>query len=463
MSITDDDAAGRVWWGIRRYWWVVVAATLVATGLALTGPARSVVAPDRRYEASALVVATSLQIKPEQLPRAAQAIFNGGTVAEAVADEADVPVDPQGLIPKRVRLEALNDTIALRVIGLDHDPEIAAQLANLTANAFVNELNEIGEGVGAFKVQDSARPPATRPRQTGAVVPLAIGLLGGASLGLGLVMLLLFWRRPVLSLSEARQLAGVDGGSIVSMPRSGRVILPETVGGIALVARQLWPSDRGVAALVGVGQGYRLRNEVVRVLAMAQSRRSPVDVIAPEREGVDALALALSSASGVRVLQDWLLHRLQAAGPQAGMGSDSAVLMSVSAADFDVPQLLPAEGRALLLVPEGTPASAVEEASQQFPLELLVGVVVVRRGAWRTKESARSGRAAATKGRPRPAPEADAPADVHGGEGSGKVAARRGIDGRGSAHRGEGENGGVGHQRDQSSPRPAQPEETGRR
>lgn len=463
MSTTDDDAASRLGWGLRRYWWVVVAAIVATTFLAVTGPARSLLSPDQRFEASALVVATQLQIKPEQLPRAAQAVFNGGTVAERVAREAGVPVNADVLIPDRVRLEALNDTIALRVIGVDADPEVAAELANLTAVAFVDELNEIGEGVGIFKVQDAARPPAERPGRPSPIVPLGIGVIGGVALGSGVVILVLLWRRPVLGLTDARHLAGTTRGAVVSMPRQSATLLPETIPGISLVARQLWPDDRGVGAVVGVGRNFELRNQVVRVLAMAQSRRSPVHVIASRRERVDALALGLSSAPRVTVLQDWILERLGSVGPHPDMGTDSAVLVSVSAADFDVPQLIPRSGRATLFVPQGTPARALEAAAQQFPADLLVGIILVKRTRGnRDKSGDASGRAAAPQDGRHAAPEADSPADVHGREGAGQVAAGRSLNGGGGAQGGNGQHRDVRQGRDESALRPAERERQAR-
>lgn len=461
MRITDDDAASRLGWGIRTYWPWLVLAFVLTTLLALSGPGNTLLSSERRYEGSALVVATQLQIKPEQLPRAADAIFNGGTVAQRVTEQLDEPIVASDLIPDHVRLEPLTDTIVLRVIGRNEDPKVAAELANLTAGAFVEELNKIGEGVGIFKVQDLARPPTRLPARTRALVPGLVGALGGVGLGLGLLTLFLLVRRPLLTVAEAAAHAGTSSGALVDLPaklpRTG--LAPETVGGLALVGRLLWPDDVGVGAVVGVRRAYDLRVQVVRLLALAYARRTNVYLIAPGSERVDDLAASLTSQPNVRVLRDWFVNRIETSGPPPEMGADGIVLMSLSALDFDVPQLLPRSGRVVLFVPEGTPARAVEAATQQLPPDLIVGVVLVRRRRAIPKLSRASRRASTVQRRPQTAQEPNTPTYVHGDERAGQVPARVGGNGGSGAGRGEGDSSEVGSNGDSGHSRAAQTEQ----
>src|SRR5436305_3419496 len=157
MTESGGDAVGRLGWGLRRYSWLVLAlvgALLVLAGVS-TDPG-----PDRD-RATVLVVARKLELRPEQFPRFGEAVFATGAVAQDTADHDGLDVSPEDLIPGRVSMQPIQDTIAYRVNAVDQSPTNAAGLANAAASAFVTQLNKAGDGVGVFYVQDFARTPTT--------------------------------------------------------------------------------------------------------------------------------------------------------------------------------------------------------------------------------------------------------------------------------------------------------------
>jgi capsular polysaccharide biosynthesis protein len=383
VSATEQDVASRLAWGLRRYAAVIAVAVLVAVALTLSGPARALLTPARSYESSALIVAQELQIKPEQLPRTADAVFNGGSVAATVAEELGDPSLANRLIPSRIRLEPLNDTIALRIVGRSTDPDGAARYANLGADAFLDELNRLGSGVGVFALQDQARPPERQAKSASPIVPLTLGTAGGVILGIGIVMLLLTLRRPVLSSTEASEVAGAPLVALLELPRSKAPVNPEAVSGLGLLARQLFPSGTGVAALIGCGgRDGASRPEVLRLLALLLSRRTTVFLLGARAERIDDLDASLKGRQEIRVVREGLLDLLEGGGARervAASTSQEVVLLGVDASAYDVPQLLPSDARSVLYVPEGTPHRAVDHAARQFGPGELSGVAFVRR------------------------------------------------------------------------------------
>lgn len=455
----EQDSGRRLGWGLRTYAPVTVVAVIAAVLLSLSGPANGLLSPDPDYEASALVVARKLAIRPEQLPRAADALFGGGSIADAVADGIGEPERARTLIPDDVRLEPVSDTIALRVIGRDPDPDRAAELANLAAGAFVAEFNALGEGVGEFVVQDEARAPDRRPERGSPVVPLAVGLISGTGLGLGLVGLILMVRRPLIDPREAGLAAGAPLLCTLQLPsrRSGAVA-PEQVSGLALLGSRMLPGGSGVSALVGCGRDLGPRLEVLRLLALhAASRTRAVYLIVAPGDRPNDLAAATRSEPRITVLQDWFLEHVQGAGPPKAMAAEGvAVLFALSAAEFDVPQLLPPDASAVVLVLEGLSRPRLERATSQFGPGALEGIVFVRRRRMRRPAwSARRPAGAVQK----PRPEAETPADVHRRERSRDVTPGRRVEAAGGLGRGDGQPQQVGSDNRGRSARAPEPDD----
>jgi hypothetical protein len=166
--------------------WVVIVAVAVPVAL---------LNRDTSSDAEALVIARTLDMSLEALPGHAEAVFNNGAVARAVAGTyGDQAAE---VVPDQVSLAVEPDSVVLRVIGHDPDPETAADIANLAAMAFVDELNTAGAGVGTFVIQaeaDQAVPAdlvegeadAGAEALTWIAVSLAIGLAVGVAAGFAL-------------------------------------------------------------------------------------------------------------------------------------------------------------------------------------------------------------------------------------------------------------------------------------
>ena len=400
MSPTDNDAFSRLWWGVKRYWPVLLLGLVLGLAASGSGVVDDALTSTPRYEATALVVASQLEINPEQLGRTADAIFNGGEVAEVVAEELG-GIDPSEVIPDRVRLEPVVDTVALRVIGTDRQPARAAELANLAADTLVGTLNDIGPGLGVFVLQDPARAPTATGPQDSVVVPVLVGAFGGLLLGLAVVGLLLVLRRPVLSVEEAASVTGGNPIAVLTLPRRGRALVPEAIGGLALLSRRLFPTGGGAAAVVGAGSDRAVRLEITRLLARLVARRRHVYVLAADGDRGEALDALSAVDPAVTVVTSWLLDRLGSSDvPLRTEIGDAPVVFSLSAADYDVPQLLPEDARVALLVSEGARTALVEAAAAQFVPGELLGVVFVRR---RRLDPRTDGDVAGAATKPRPA------------------------------------------------------------
>src|SRR5687768_14355300 len=92
----EPDAVAKLTWGLRRYSLALVLLVLLAV-IGSVVVQRS--GPGKTYEASALVVATTLEINPLQLPRTVDAVFRGGSVAESVASKLAYAGPADGIVP----------------------------------------------------------------------------------------------------------------------------------------------------------------------------------------------------------------------------------------------------------------------------------------------------------------------------------------------------------------------------
>lgn len=482
MSPTEKDAFSHLWWGTKRYWFVVLVG--FALGFAATGAGMldGALSSTPKYEATALVVARELQIKPEQLGRTAEAIFTGGEIAEELVDrlaDSGVEADPSTVIPERVRLEPVIDTVAIRVIGADRDPRRAAEIANFAADSLVSGLNDIGPGLGVFVAKDRARPPTTQRPDENVVVPLLAGAFGGIVLGLTFVALILLLRRPLLSADEASRVTGTGVLAVLTVPRRRRAVVPEAIGGLALLARRLYPDRGGAAALVGCGPDRVSRLEITRLLARLLARRGHVYVLASPEDRGEALDTLEAVDRSVTIVTSWLSHRLRSSiEPLHLVREDAPLLFSLSAKDYDVPQLLPEATRSALVVAEGTRSRLLEGATAQFVPGELQGVVFVQR---RRRKGRSEGTAENAPRRPQPTvaaapasvlvgpaeaatghvenalPEPQPPSEMHGDERPGQVGLGGGVDGGDGPDRGRSDADRVGRGSDDRPAGPLQP------
>lgn len=205
----DGDALGTLGWGLRRYAWLVL---LCVFGLAVAVPVWMHVTP-KQYQAQALVGPTGplnlSNITP--LPRFGASVFSDGAVATAVRASYSPPLPATAkVISKQVSLLAPQENIVFGVVGTAPTPQQAARLANVAAYAFAAEMNKYKASVGAFGVQTLATSAGAT---TTAVIhstkeAAAIGLLVGLLAGVGVVALILAWRRPVLGTAGVAEAVG---------------------------------------------------------------------------------------------------------------------------------------------------------------------------------------------------------------------------------------------------------------
>jgi capsular polysaccharide biosynthesis protein len=182
-------------WGRRNRLLLVAWVVIVAVAVPVAALSR-----DTSVDAEAFVIASQLDIDMEALPRYAEAVFSNGEVASAVA--TTYGGEAAEVVPDRVSLAVEPDTVVLRVIGHDPDPETAAAIANVATEAFVRSLNSTGAGIGQFVLQAEAEPSgpaqpagheaagqeadADAAELTSIAVSLAVGLAVGVAVGFAL-------------------------------------------------------------------------------------------------------------------------------------------------------------------------------------------------------------------------------------------------------------------------------------
>lgn len=367
----EADSIKRLSWGLRRYRASLLTLVAAVVGLSVVF---QVAGPRRTYEASALVVATTLEIDPLQLPRTVDAVFKGGSVAEAVASKLPYTAPAPRIVPDQVRLEPVNDTIVVRVIGRNREPVRAAELADVAAFFLVAELNRLGPGVGQFVLQNRAQPPVRRTGASSLFTSIGFGTLSGATLGLGVLGLLLLARQPVVDGREAAAVVGAPLMVSLELPPGRATVEPDSVGGLSLLTKQLFPAGRGLCTLVDTGSN-RPRLQVMRLVAQLVCRTQPVTLVVPSNE--QTALTERTELSDVRVLAYWLRRPTDEDDEPLRFENDTPVLFGLSASEFDVPQLIPESARVVILVAEGARRKLVEGAARQFGAGGIQGVVFV--------------------------------------------------------------------------------------
>ena len=367
---SDPDVGSRLWWALRRHLGVLVLTTLLTVTVAVA------MAPtddeSEEYEAASLVVAERLDgIRPEHLPRMATAIFAGNTVATETVRRAGLPLEPEQLVPHHARVEIVEDTVVVRVVGTASQAREAAAISTVAAEVLVEELNRLGPDVGVFFVQETASAPDLATTQLGRPSPMILGLLGGALLGLGLVSLGVLWRRPVIHADEA--LSRVDA-PLVGLLERRRAGHADTVGGLAgglALVDELYPRRREVQVLVAASRPA-VRSQVGATLATLLATAGAV-VVVPARDRAGRRA-----ARHLRQIPE--VHLLEgAAGAREGDLPTRHLQPIPVVADGHpgVRLRLPASVRPVLIVPEGIPARQLDRVVRWLRPQQLRGVVWV--------------------------------------------------------------------------------------
>lgn len=349
-------------WGLRKYAWVIVLCT-VAVGVVLPLLQAQ---QDDVYEAKATVQYRGELLVPsvDVFPRVAQTVFNSGPVAANVRDTLGLN-DGAAVIPQRVELVDEQDNLLFTIIGRDGSPETAQKLADNAAAIFAQQMSSTPLAEGGFTQLTPTELPA-RPvaSLTDGKLALVTALVAGAIAGVGVVVLLLMWRQPVLDAATAEQALGAPVLGRVRLPHRRRAIGRGDAIGIAALARRL-PVGRTDLILLtsppkAATERQRLSSELAHVLdrlrAVRLLRGGELDL----SEWDDATASPHSSkkrrsprADRELVIVDGPTREEQAARP------DDAVM--------------------LLVVPEGVRLALLRQAAEEHLAGELTGFVLVRR------------------------------------------------------------------------------------
>jgi capsular polysaccharide biosynthesis protein len=315
------DAAAVLRWGLRRYLWLVLGVA-IAVGVLL--PLHEL---NKRpvYTAEALVVAVDLQADLKTLPRYGAGIFDNGVVADRVTAQFGDAGDPEDIVPKRASVITEQDSLIMHVQGHARDAQTAADIANTATTAFVTELNKAGTGVGTFARQSQALPPIERDEKLRAApYSIGLGIVAGLVAGLGVLILLLVVRRPVVSAVGVAREPDLRLFGRITMPprRRWRKRSPHapTLGfrGLAPVCRQLLEQDPSTVVLVSRFARDSRRSQLaealvaslglVRPVTLASSpgeaagRRAELESEDPHAEGSDAGIIVVDGPSGLDLL-----------------------------------------------------------------------------------------------------------------------------------------------------------------
>jgi hypothetical protein len=202
-----------------------------------------------RYSAQAEVGPVSaLNLRTlDPLPRLGQTLFNNGAVAEAVRGVFDPPLPgDEAVIPTRVDLVAPQDNVVFTVVGKGPTADEAADVANVAAATLTEELNKYEAAVGTFSVQRPATPSAAPVPSSSPALAIVAGVLAGLILGVGAVIALVAWRRPVLDAAAAERVAGVPLMGIVEVTDDGT-----HVRGVDELSRRVLRSSDGLVYVTG--------------------------------------------------------------------------------------------------------------------------------------------------------------------------------------------------------------------
>ena len=408
MADVFEDTASRLWWGVRRFLWVFIITVPAAAAIFISAGASGF---GREYEATALVIATKQPLPINAYAKLGENIFSGGAVAEKAVNDGRLSIKPSNLIPEHARLEPVQENIIYRVIGTHADRNVAADIANAVANAFVVELNRPGEGVGEFAVQDIARVPSAASDAI-ATVPV-LGILGialGLLVGVAVVGMFLTMRRPVLGADEAAALVGSPLAGTPTLP-SMRGVPAEgsRVPGLAATVKRLFPNPIGTIVLISAPGDEEVRTVLAQFVAAAHGREIRTYLVPSKDEGAQRLYEHLESDGRVIITKTL---------PDPSTWTRTAIVIDgPSAKGSDAPQMIPETAQIVLVVRQGAPRSRILDVASQFLPGEISSVVFVRRGhSWPWMVSPRStlppaaSPAEAPAASSTPAPPAQAPA-----------------------------------------------------
>ena len=364
MSNSNSDSGNRLRWGLRRFWFVPVLA--MTTGACLGSVTARQTATD--YEATALVVAKTLQISPMALPRFGSVIFDSGEIARQVVQQEQLTTSP-AVVQKKLSLTPVQDSILFEVTAQSSTASGAANLANEATDIFVAEINKPGRGIGQFAVQQAATAPAAPLASLDTRTRTVLGILAGLLAGFSLLALFVLVRQPVVTPATAVAMTGAP--YVGSLMLRGRYLSGghRSGSGLTATATRLLAAlsgDRSLVAIHGAGgscldvaealaDGVVLaRREAAAITARAHSDTRLREV----RDDVDAEVLVVDAAE-----------------------ADAACHLAIVRKDVREGSAESVDGVAwyrLVVVSEGVPSARVQSMVEQLPAQP-DGVVLLRR------------------------------------------------------------------------------------
>lgn len=347
-------------WGLRRYAWVMVLF-IVALGAVLPLlQARTA----EVYETSALIQPKSdlALSNADALPKWGEGIFTNGAVAREVRATLDLPAGTP-VIPENVELVSEQDSVLFNVIGRHTDPKTAQEIANNAASILALEMSS-SAAVGTFTVQHAAEVPTSPLPEVGGRQALILAPIAGGIVGLGIVLLILVVRQPVLDPGSAQLATGAPVLGTVVLPHRRRDVDAEHAIGIAGVARRLLAGPSNLILFASSPQVAGVRRQLLSVLVEVIGQARGVQVL----QGGDTAQLSgYNGASG---------------GPAQGARDRMQVQSELIVVDQPTTEertVRAQEAMTVLVAKEGTSLNALREAATEYLDGDPMGVVLVRR------------------------------------------------------------------------------------
>ena len=246
------------------------------------------------------------------------------------------------------------DNIVFSVVGRQTDPLAAANLANVAASVFVEEMNVYSQSVGTFSVGHLAETPSQPLPTMGGAMTWGIGIASGLLVGFGVVALLLVLRRPVIDVATAEQVSGATVLGRITLDRGGT-----GASGMTHLCHRIVSQPTRMVLMAGPRNMRRERHELADELVFWLSRVRHVISIG-SREPVEEF--------GAASLAERTSHEGQ-------------IVIVNDASPVDV-ATRPDRTLTLLVVREGIARSALREQAGQYVDGGSVAMVLVRRGTW---------------------------------------------------------------------------------
>lgn len=198
---------------IRRRLWVIGVITIFTTILSIVYGLYSLSSWSPSYQSSSKILLGSYQTDINTMG----VLIKDPIVLDKVIEELKLGVTSANL-SNRITFRNENDSLIVRITAVDSDPIRAAEIANATANSFVQEMaNVLGiydaKVISAAKADDA--PVSSKPRPK-----LEIGLAVGLVLSIGIILLMDSMDHTIQSKQEAEKLLDVPVmGQISKMNR----------------------------------------------------------------------------------------------------------------------------------------------------------------------------------------------------------------------------------------------------